>query len=84
MGICEYYPGINKDNLLPDYVGIKPKVVCAHDPAADFEFQFDNKHYLRDYVALYGIESPGLTASLAIGDYVTDKLNNKYSLKSKY
>lgn len=79
--IREYYPAINKEDLNPDYAGIRPKIVDSDSPAADFSIQFDNEHSLPGYAALYGIESPGLTASLAIADYVTHKLNIKPSTK---
>lgn len=81
--IREYYPGINKEDLHPDYAGVRPKIVGADSPAADFSIQFDNEHSLKGYVALYGMESPGLTASLAIADYVAEKLDNKRSRKSQ-
>ena len=41
-------------------------VLKGYEPAADFMIQQENQHGLKGYVALYGIESPGLTASLAI------------------
>ncbi|MDG1693891.1 MAG: NAD(P)/FAD-dependent oxidoreductase [Porticoccaceae bacterium] len=72
--IKEYYPSLDKYNLLPDYVGVRPKVVRRGEPASDFIIQFGSDHGLNGYVALYGMESPGLTASLAIGKYVESKL----------
>ena len=73
--IKEYFPEIKKDDLNPDYAGVRPKIVGANEPAADFMIQQENKHGLKGYIALYGIESPGLTASLAIGSYVRRSLD---------
>lgn len=81
--IREYYPGIKRDSLIPDYAGVRPKIVGPDDPATDFSIQFDDEHSLEGYVALYGIESPGLTASLAIADYVVSKLNRTSTTISK-
>ena len=75
--IREYYPALNKDDLNPDYAGVRPKIVDAGEPSADFMIQFENEHAIEGYVTLYGIESPGLTASLAIADYVRQSLDEK-------
>ena len=72
--IRAYYPQIKPDHLVPGYTGIRPKVVGPGDPAADFIIQGPEDHGVGGFVALYGIESPGLTASLAIGDYVRELL----------
>ena len=74
--IQHYYPSLKIDDLKPDYAGIRPKVVDADEPAADFLIQFEDTHSLPGYVALYGIESPGLTACLAIAHYVCETLNS--------
>jgi L-2-hydroxyglutarate oxidase LhgO len=73
--IQQYYPAILKSSLEPDYVGIRPKVVSKNESPADFIIQDKSTHGMNNYIALYGIESPGLTASLAIGEYVEAKLN---------
>ena len=75
--IKEYYPEIKKDDLNPDYAGVRPKIVDASEPAADFMIQQENQHGLKGYVALYGIESPGLTASLAIASNVRKSLDQE-------
>ena len=49
----------------------------ASEPAADFMIQQENQHGLKGYVALYGIESPGLTASLAIASNVRKSLDQE-------
>lgn len=62
--IRAYWPGLPDAALQPAYAGVRPKISGPDSPAADFLFaSHGNPHYL----GLYGIESPGLTASLAIG-----------------
>ena len=73
--IRQYWPGIPEGALAPAYAGIRPKVVGPGEPAADFVIQGPNETGHPGYVALYGIESPGLTASLAIGEYVANLVN---------
>lgn len=65
-----YYPDMQDDRLQPAYTGIRPKISGPDEPAADFCIRGPAQHGNRPYVALYGIESPGLTASLAIGEHV--------------
>ncbi len=72
--IKDYFPGVNSEDLNPDYSGIRPKTVNAGESAQDFIVQFSDQHHLPGYVAMYGIESPGLTAALAIGEYVCDRI----------
>ena len=68
--IERYFPNVNKHNFSPDYAGIRPKISAAGDPSADFVIDGKNEHGIDGYVQLFGIESPGLTASLAIAEYV--------------
>jgi len=68
--IRRYYPGVDETKLVEGYTGIRPKISGPAEPAADFCIRGPEEHTGRPYAALYGIESPGLTASLAIGDYV--------------
>jgi len=68
--IRRYWPGLPAGALQPDYVGVRPKIYRPGEPVADFAIHGAAKHGIAGLVALYGIESPGLTASLAIGDYV--------------
>lgn len=71
--IRRYWPALPDDSLSPDYSGIRPKLTNAQDKhAADFRIDGAAAHGLPGYVGLYGIESPGLTSSLAIGDRVTE------------
>ena len=55
---------------MPDYTGIRPKISGPQEPAADFRIDGPSVHGLEGLVNLFGIESPGLTASLAIGEAV--------------
>lgn len=69
--IKTYYPSIDETKLHPDYAGIRPKTSKKGD---DFNIQFEAEHGIIGLVNLFGIESPGLTASLAIADHVTEKI----------
>ncbi len=68
--IRRYWPGLRDDELTPDYSGVRPKLSGPGEPDEDFLIQNDRVHGVRGLVALYGIESPGLTSSLAIADHV--------------
>jgi L-2-hydroxyglutarate oxidase LhgO len=65
--IRAYWPALPDHALQAAYAGIRPKISPPGAPAADFLFA---SHGSRRYLGLYGIESPGLTASLAIADHV--------------
>jgi L-2-hydroxyglutarate oxidase LhgO len=60
--------------LLPGYTGIRPKLGPASAPAQDFVVQGASIHGVPGLVNLYGIESPGLTASLALAECVLGEL----------
>lgn len=66
--IQQYYPELNPDDLIPGYTGIRPKISNATASAADFQIQGPSVHGIPGLVNLFGIESPGLTASLAIAE----------------
>lgn len=68
--IRRYYPALRDDALRPGYTGIRPKVVGPGEPAGDFVIEGPRHHGVAGLVNLFGIESPGLTASLAIAGYV--------------
>lgn len=70
--IRSYYPGLPKASLQADYAGIRPKVVGPGEPPGDFLIQSHSTHIILGLVNLFGIESPGLTASLALGEYVAE------------
>jgi L-2-hydroxyglutarate oxidase LhgO len=73
--IRRYYPALDELRLQPAYTGIRPKVAGPDQPAADFCIRGPADHDGCPYVALYGIESPGLTASLAIAQHVVQLLH---------
>lgn len=64
--IRHYWPKLQDDSLSPAYSGIRPKLVSAREPDADFFIQGPQQHGIPGLINLFGIESPGLTASLAI------------------
>jgi L-2-hydroxyglutarate oxidase LhgO len=72
--IRRYWPGLPDDTLTPDYAGIRPKLTGQGEPAADFVVDTPSAHGLPRLVHLFGIESPGLTASLSIAQEVVAKL----------
>ncbi|HEX9397160.1 MAG TPA: NAD(P)/FAD-dependent oxidoreductase [Burkholderiales bacterium] len=72
--IRRYWPGLPDGALLPGYSGIRPKTVGPGEPAADFAIQGPRAHGVAGLVNLFGIESPGLTASLALADIVLSEL----------
>lgn len=65
--IRRYWPALPEDALMPAYTGIRPKIYPEGTPPADFAIHGEAAHGIPGFVALYGIESPGLTSSLAIG-----------------
>jgi len=69
-----YFPGLPDDSLVPDYCGIRPKLTGKGEPAADFLIDGPADHGLPRLVNLFGIESPGLTASLSIAEEVVGQL----------
>jgi len=72
--IRTYWPGLADGMLVPDYAGIRPKLTGEGEPAADFMIDVPVDHGLPRVVHLFGIESPGLTASLSIAEEVLAKL----------
>ncbi|MBV8629236.1 MAG: NAD(P)/FAD-dependent oxidoreductase [Paraburkholderia sp.] len=70
--IRSYWPGLADGALQPAYAGIRPKLSGPGEPAADFVIQGSAAHGVRGLVNLFGIESPGLTASLAIAQRVCE------------
>jgi len=73
--IRRYWPGLPDDALAPGYAGIRPKTAGPGEPAPDFEIEGPRKHGVPGLVQLYGIESPGLTASLALARLVREELS---------
>lgn len=64
------WPKIQSDRLVPGYAGIRPKLVGPGEHDGDFMISSENDHGLKGLINLFGIESPGLTASLAIATQV--------------
>jgi L-2-hydroxyglutarate oxidase LhgO len=74
--IRRYWPELPDDSLQSGYVGMRPKIAAPNEPAADFMIQDEKTHGVTGMVNLFGIESPGLTASLAIAEHVVKKLSD--------
>jgi L-2-hydroxyglutarate oxidase LhgO len=72
--VRRYWPGLRDGALQPGYAGIRPKISGPNEAAADFIVQGPEAHGVPGLVNLYGIESPGLTSSLPLGDEVLRKL----------
>ena len=72
--VRRYWPGLPDGAILPGYAGIRPKVQAPGEPARDFVVQGPADHGIAGLVNLYGIESPGLTSSLALADEVLRRL----------
>ncbi|MBL0950547.1 MAG: FAD-dependent oxidoreductase, partial [Pseudomonas sp.] len=72
--IARYFPAIDASRLQPGYAGVRAKLSGPGEPAADFLIQTPADHRLPGLVNLFGIESPGLTASLAIAERVAGAL----------
>ena len=72
--IRRFWPGLPDGALVPDYAGIRPKLHGPGEPQCDFRITGPDQHGLPGLVSLFGIESPGLTSSLAIGEMVVRRL----------
>ncbi len=72
--VRKFWPGLPDGALAPDYAGIRPKLHGPGEPQPDFRIDGPDAHGLEGLVALFGIESPGLTSSLAIGEEVAARI----------
>jgi L-2-hydroxyglutarate oxidase LhgO len=72
--IRSYYPRLDASRLHPDYTGVRPKLYREGEPVPDFAIHGPDRHGQKGFVGLYGIESPGLTAALAIAEVVAGLL----------
>ncbi len=72
--IRKFWPDVPEDLLTADYAGVRPKLHGPNDPQPDFQLRGADTHGLVGLMALFGIESPGLTSSLAIGEEVALRL----------
>lgn len=79
--VRRYWPELPDGALQPSYAGMRPKIHAPHEAAADFMIQGPADHGVPGLVNLLGIESPGLTSSLAIAAYVTNLLSSTWSPK---
>ena len=68
--IRRYWPALPDDALSPGYAGIRPKLARPGGSGTDFMIDGPGSHGIAGLVNLFGIESPGLTSSLAIADHV--------------
>ena len=73
--VRKYWPGLKDGALQAGYAGIRPKVQAPHEAAKDFVVQGPQTHGIPGLVNLFGIESPGLTSCMAIGERVVQVLN---------
>ena len=72
--VRRYWPGLPDGRLQPGYTGIRPKISAPGEAAADFRIDGPEAHGIPGLVHLFGIESPGLTASLALADEVVRRV----------
>jgi L-2-hydroxyglutarate oxidase LhgO len=72
--IRTYWPDLPEGALQPAYAGVRPKIARPGGSTTDFLLQTENDHGVKGLINLFGIESPGLTASLAIADWVTRRV----------
>ena len=70
--VRRYWPALKDGALQPGYAGIRPKIVPPGAPAQDFTVQGPAEHGVPGLINLFGIESPGLTSSLALAEQVRD------------
>ena len=64
---CQYIRGLEKEDLSPDYAGIRPKIWVDENPMPDFYISHEQEKGFPGWINLIGIESPGLTSAIAIG-----------------
>lgn len=72
--IRHYWPALPENALAPSYCGIRPKIAAPGEPPSDFMIQGPDEHRIEGFWNLFGIESPGLTASLAIGEELRNRI----------
>jgi L-2-hydroxyglutarate oxidase LhgO len=74
--VRKYWPALQDGQLTPSYSGVRPKISSAAEAAADFLISGPAQHGIFGLINLFGIESPGLTSSMAIGERVVEMLSN--------
>ena len=70
----QYIKGLKMEDLSPDYAGIRPKIYNEKNLLSDFYISHEAEKGLPRWINLIGIESPGLTSALAIGEDVVEKI----------
>jgi L-2-hydroxyglutarate oxidase LhgO len=75
--IRKYWRGLADGQLRPDYAGVRPKIYEQHEPRADFDIAGPGVHGIDGLACLFGIESPGLTAALAIAEDASGVLSSR-------
>ncbi len=73
--VAKYFPAVTAELLVPAYAGIRPKIAAAGEAPGDFVILDGAEHGMPGLIQLFGMESPALTASLAIGELVRDKFS---------
>ena len=76
--VRRYWPALADGALVPGYAGIRPKIHAPGEAACDFAIQGPAVHGVAGLVNLFGIESPGLTSALAIGEIVAQIVASAY------
>jgi L-2-hydroxyglutarate oxidase LhgO len=79
--IRDYWPGLPDNGLVPDYSGIRPKLTGPSEAAADFMIDGPNEHGVPRLVHLFGIESPGLTSALSLGEEVVKAFSGEVDFR---
>ncbi|MGL4728493.1 MAG: NAD(P)/FAD-dependent oxidoreductase [Bosea sp. (in: a-proteobacteria)] len=77
QAITSYWPSVPEGALVASYTGIRPKIAGPGEPNADFVVQGPATHGLNGLVHMFGIESPGLTSSLALAEVVMSALDQR-------
>lgn len=72
--VRRYWPGLPSGALQPGFSGLRPKIHRQGEPLADFVIQGESAHGIAGLVQMFGIESPGLTSSMAIAEIVAHEL----------
>ncbi|CAM8934265.1 unnamed protein product [Rhodiola kirilowii] len=81
--VRKYYPNLKDGSLEPRYSGIRPKLSGPNKTPTDFLIQGGDVHGVPGLLNLFGIESPGLTSSLAIAEYIAARLAKHESIQNK-
>lgn len=75
--IHRYWPSLPDGAITADHAGIMPKISSPGESARDFVIEGPAQHGLTSYVAMFGIESPGLTSSLSLAETIAEMLETK-------